>query len=96
VIQTSTDATISSGEDIFLQKTGANQASSDIRDTIDAETDQLAEENTSTFDKIIGKAGAKVDTKTTVVDPAKEIERIRANKAAGAPITQGETPTKEQ
>ncbi|MEM7617809.1 MAG: DUF3035 domain-containing protein [Pseudomonadota bacterium] len=86
------DGSISEGENILLQKTGASQASNDIRDTVDQETDKLAQENTSTFDKIRGKLGDKTDAPTTLVDPIKETERIRANQKAGVPITEGETP----
>lgn len=86
------DGSISEGENILLQKTGAYQANNDIRDTVDKETDEIIEENTSTFDKIRGKLGDKTDAPATLVDPIKETERIRANQKAGVPITEGETP----
>jgi len=91
-----TDGSISAGENVLLEKTGAFNANNDIRDTIDQETDRLAEENVSTFDKIRGKLGDKTDVPASVIDPAKEVERLRANQAAGVPINQGEIPTKEE
>jgi len=90
------DGTISAGEDALLQKTGAYNTNNNIRDKVDAETEVLVKENTSTFDKILGKTGSKVEAPATVVDPMKETERLKANQKIGAPITQGKTPTKEQ
>ncbi|MEM6811059.1 MAG: DUF3035 domain-containing protein [Pseudomonadota bacterium] len=89
-------ASISSGENRLLQKAGADQASSDIRNIVDAETDELVKENTPTFDRILGKMGNKIDTPATVVDPVGEVERIRVNQETGKPITEGETPTIEE
>jgi len=88
--------TISAGEDVLLQKTGAYSVNTNIRDTIDQETENLAEENVSTFDKIRGKLGDKTDVPASVIDPKKEVERLRANQQSGVPITQGKTPTKDQ
>ena len=90
------DNTISKGENALLERTGAFQSNQDIRNQIDAETEQLAKENISTFDKILGKTGKKIDAPTTVVDPIKESERIMINREAGNPVTQGETPTVKQ
>lgn len=87
---------ITSGENILLQKTGATQADPNIRNVIDAETAEVIKDNTSTFDKIMGKAGKKIDAPATIVDPIKESERIIQNKNAGKPITEGETPTIEE
>jgi len=86
----------SSGESVLLEKAGVDQADSNIRDVIDAETKELVKENTPTVDRILGKVGKKVDTPATVVDPIKEAERIKNNKQTGAPVTEGETPTIEE
>lgn len=83
----------SSGEDILLQKSGAAGATSAIRDVVDQESAVYAKENTSTVNKILGKAGKKIDTPATVVDAKKESERIIQNKKEGKPVTEGETPT---
>lgn len=93
-MQTPSDVT--EGEAILLQKTGAVSANSNIRDIVDAETSQLVKENTSTVDKILGKAGRTIDAPATVVDPIKESERIIQNKKAGKSVTDGETPTLEE
>ncbi len=84
---------VTQGEAILLQKTGAVQANNNIRDVVDSETAQLVKENTSTVDKLLGKAGKKIDAPATVVDPIKESERIIQNKEAGKPVTDGKTPT---
>lgn len=95
-IQAAAPRDVTQGEAILLQKTGAVQVNSDIRDIIDQETAVLVKENTSTVDKLLGKAGKKIDTPATVVDPIKESERIIQNKAAGKPVTNGKTPTLDQ
>lgn len=84
------------GEDVMLQKTGAQAANSNIRNVVDAETEELVKENTSTFNRILGRVGKKVDAPATVVDPVKEVERIKQNQQAGKPITEGKTPTLNQ
>jgi hypothetical protein len=87
---------VTQGESILLQKTGANTATSDIRDIIDQETAKIVKEETSTVNKILGKAGKKIDAPASVVDPIKESERIIQNKKAGKSVTDGKTPTIEQ
>ena len=87
---------VTQGESILLQKTGASTATSNIRDIIDRETVELVKTETSTVNRILGKAGKKIDTPASVVDPIKESERIIQNKKAGKSITDGKTPTIEQ
>lgn len=95
--KTKTEATtMTGGEAILLQKSGATAVDPNIRDTIDRETVELVEENTSTVDRILGKAGKKIDAPATIVDPVKESERILQNKEAGKPVTDGKTPTIKQ
>lgn len=91
-----TDGSVSEGENRLLEKTGAFQIGENIRDLIDNETEELVKENTSTFDKIRGRLGSKTQIPATVVNPTKEVERIRNNQQQGAPITTGNTPTLEQ
>jgi len=85
-------ASMTDGESILLQRSGATAIDPNIRDTIDRETVELVKENTSTVDRILGKAGKKIDVPATVVDPVKESERILQNKEAGKPVTDGKTP----
>ncbi len=87
---------LTSGETILLQKANADGARSNIRDVVDVETQKVEKESTSTFNKILGRAGKKIDAPATVVDPVKESERIMQNKKAGKPVTEGETPSIEQ
>ena len=77
------DKSISQGENILLEKTGALGVTNDIRNTIDAETEKLAEENISTFDKLMGKVGKKTDAPVNVIDPIKESERILIDRKTG-------------
>ena len=95
-VKQTTPQNVTQGEAILLQKTGAVSANSNIRDVIDQETAVLVKENTSTVDKILGKAGKKVDAPATIVDPTKESKRIIQNKKSGKPVTDGKTPTIEQ
>ncbi len=87
---------LSSGESALLQKAQADKIDDNIREVIDIETAEVAKENTSTFNKILGRAGKQIDAPTSVVDPVKEHERIIGNKAAGKAVTDGETPSIEQ
>lgn len=91
-----TTSSSSSGEAILLQQTGATAVNSDIRTIVDQETAEIVKQETSTVDKLLGKAGKKVDTPAKVVDPVKESERILQNQAAGKPVTNGKTPTIEE
>lgn len=77
----------------FLQKVGANDASPSIRDDLrtDAATPRVTEkEADSLYEELIGS-----EQQETLVDPAKESERLRTNKDEGKPVTEGETPTKD-
>lgn len=87
---------ISQGENILLQKSGATGIDPNIRDKIDLETAKIAKEETSTLDRLLGKAGKKIDAPASVVDPVKESKRIIQNQETGKPITNGKTPTIDQ
>jgi hypothetical protein len=94
--RTPQDAPMSEGEAILLRKTNAVSVDPNIRDKVDAETQVMVKENTSTVNKLLGKVGKKVDAPATVVDPVKESERIIQNQESGKPITAGATPTLEE
>ncbi len=68
---------VSQGESILLEKTGATNVDSSIRNTIDRETAELAEQETSTFDRILGRVGRKTEAPASVIDPVKEAERLK-------------------
>ena len=67
---------VSSGESILLQKANAQNTPDNIRDQVDIETQKLAEENTSTFNKILGRVGKNAEAPAEVIDPVKESERL--------------------
>ena len=74
-----TEQTLTQGEAVLLQNSGANAVEANIRDVVDAETQEAVKENTSTFDKLLGKVGKKSNVPAEVIDPVKENERLRQN-----------------
>jgi hypothetical protein len=87
----------SKGESALLQKTGATtQADPTIRSTINAETAAIAAAEKPTVQRILdigGDTEGKIDGPAPVVDPVAEAQRLKANKQAGKPVTDGVTPT---
>ena len=81
----------SAGEAALLQQAGAGYASPDIRRTIDKETAEIAEEEMPGIDQLKKMVGKDVESPAVVVDPTAEANRIKENKAAGKPVTEGET-----
>lgn len=94
--QTNNNNQLSKGQSAILERTGAVEVNPNIRTQIDTESEQVIKENTSTWNRILGKAGKKIDAPATVVDPIKESERIIGNQKAGKPVTEGKTPTINQ
>ncbi len=66
----------STGESILLQRANAQETPADIRAQVDAETQELADENVSTFNRILGRVGKKTDASADTIDPVKERERL--------------------
>lgn len=87
---------VSEGEAVLLQRTGAAGVSPAIRDAVDKETSEIAEKEMPGIDHLRRMVGQKVEAPATVVDPVKETERLRQNKAAGKSVTTGKTPVKEE
>jgi len=81
----------SSSEQMLLQKTGATTARSDIRAIVNKEAIEDVEDKRPVIKKLLNVGSDQPPA--TIVDPAAEAERIKANKAAGKPLTEGETPT---
>lgn len=78
----------------FLSKAGADKADTNIRselakDVVAAPKKKKKAE--SLYESIVGD-----DTSEPVVDAKGEAERIRANRDAGKPITEGDTPTVDE
>lgn len=86
----------SEGESVLLERTGAANAPTNIRKTVDQETAEIAEKESPGIDKIKKIFGQDVEAPAKVVDPVAETNRIKANKAAGKPMTEGKTISKEQ
>lgn len=84
----------STGEKAFLQSAGATGIDPSIRQTIDVETAALIEQDKSIMDNLI--FWREADVPGTVIDPAKEQQRLQENSALGLPVTTGETPTIER
>ena len=80
----------SGGEGALLKQAGALDADSSIRKTINRETTQLAEQDSSFTDRILFWQTKKPYGLT--VDADKEAKRIRENAAAGNSMNTGETP----
>lgn len=87
-------ADLSPGQRVLLERAGAEQAPSNIRAVIDRETRGLVRESQRLVDKVLfWREDAPYGT---VLDPAKEAERLRRNQEEGLPPTEGETPIIER
>ncbi|NCO04153.1 MAG: DUF3035 domain-containing protein [Alphaproteobacteria bacterium] len=86
-------APVSEGESILLQKSGVDLTAPNIRDVIDAETQQLNKENKPTIDRILGVTGKKYEAPSSVVNARAESERIQTNIEQGKSVSDGATPT---
>lgn len=84
--RTKTDTT-SSAEDSLLQKAGANTADPNIRATVNQETKKLEDRNKPVAQKLLNLTTKENTTSATIVDADKELERIKAQKEAGQPLT---------
>jgi len=93
--KTAKDNNVSQGEAVLLQKTGGANASPAIREEVDKETAEIADEEMPGIDQLKKMVGKKVEPPSKVVDPVGEVNRIKQNRAMGKPITEGETPVKD-
>ena len=80
----------SNGEIAFLQRAGALDADSSIRQIVDKEISVLAEVGNSILRKVI--FWRKDEKSGVLVDAEKEAKRLRQVVAEGEPVTKGETP----
>lgn len=85
---------LSSGQKTLLTRAGANEAESNIRDTVDRESSTLAKEMQSFTDYLVFWEDRSY--KGTPVDAAKESQRIRENMALGRSLSEGEPPKIER
>lgn len=80
----------SAGEKALMHQAGTGIAESGIRVKVDRETAQLVEEDKTPLERMMIWSNPR--PRGTVVDAEKESERLRTNRAAGNPVTEGETP----
>ena len=80
----------SAGESALLRQAGTGEAEAGIRLQVDRETARLIEEDKTPLERMMIWSNPK--PRGTTVDAENESERLRANRAAGKPATDGETP----
>jgi len=81
----------SAGELALLRQAGAADVDPSIRQRVDRETTQQAENDKSFVDTLL--FWRTKETPGTVIDAEKENQRIRENAALGKPVTEGDTPS---
>lgn len=90
-----TSSAQSDGEAFLLQDAGADIADPAIRQKVNAETVSLKDRNKPVVQKILGVGGGRDETAATIVDAKAEAQRIKQNKDAGRPVTEGTSPSIE-
>ena len=85
---------MSGGEGALLRAAGASEAESGIRNRVDSESAELKDENQPVIDKLLS-IGREQEPAATVLNPAKEAERLQQNAQEGKPVTEGETQNLE-
>lgn len=86
-------------EKTFLDKLGVASANPGIRDLIDEDNGYIALKNRTVAEKLVfwdDNGPSDKDIPDSVVDPQKEAERIKENKAEGKPINAGAVPVIEK
>ena len=86
--------TTTPAEDALLQKANANAASSDIRRKLAVESTEQKNDKRPVIKRLMGIGDG--DPSSVVVDAKAEAKRIQDAKAAGKPITTGDTPVIEE
>jgi hypothetical protein len=86
----------SAADESFLKKAGVDQADPVVRTVIDAETAELHDRNKPVVERLFNYGGDAKVPSATVVDAKAESERIKKNIQEGKPVTEGETPSKEE
>ena len=86
----------SSVESALLEKAGAKSTDPNIRSIVNNETKELHDRNKPVAEKLLNIVSDKDEPSATVVDPVKEMERIKKNKEEGKNILDGETPIIEE
>ena len=84
----------SPAEAVLLSKAGADRADPQIRTKVDQETTALIVADRRWIDSLL--FWQKQEPPYTVVDPAKETQRLREAQAQGKPLNEGAVPTIER
>lgn len=87
---------VTGSEAVLLQQAGAGVAQPGIRQIVDQETAELEPKSKPVAEKLLGIGGGDEQPPATVVDAEAEAARLRQNAAEGKPVTEGETPSKEE
>lgn len=90
-----------SADTLLLDKMQVENASPNIRDTLDMENGYLALKNKPLVDKLMfweDSDPAALDKRipTSVVNPGKESERLKENAQEGKPVNEGDVPVIEK
>lgn len=84
-------------ESVLLRAAGASDAANGIRQQVDAESDQMAPKDKPVAERLIGwTSGSESPAPASVVDAKAEAERLKKNAEEGKPVTEGQTPAKEE
>lgn len=89
-------ATLTSGENVFLQEASGGHIDPQIRAKVDSETALDVNKNKPVVKKLLNLTGAAEDEPGIIVDAPKEAQRIQKNLEAGKSVTEGETPSVEE
>ena len=81
---------LSNGERALLALTGANKANPQIRKLVDGKTADLYENNETFTDKMVFWRSKE---KGVVLDPEKELKRIREAQSLGKPLNSNDIPS---
>ncbi len=87
---------ISAGEMAILEQAGAVTVPANIRAQVDRETEEIVKDETPAVDRLRRMIGQRVPDHAVEVDPTAEVNRMKENKAAGKPLTEGETAVKDE
>lgn len=92
------EAVFGAPEETFLAKLGASPAHNDVRRRIDEENGLITLENQALVEKLIfwNDEEKPVKTPSSIVDPAKEAERLKKNREEGKPLNEGDVPVIEK
>ncbi len=89
--------TPTSTESAVLQQAGAQAADPSIRSVVDKEAGETTSSKKPVAERLLGwTTGKNGEPGATVVDAAAENERLKKNAQEGKPVTEGETPSKEE